>query len=82
MDDLGRRIRRVALRRKSLVIRRGVLKRELEATKSMADNARTEIRNREADLDYLDTKITQLAEALKKIDGELDALGADAQRRV
>ena len=78
MDDLGMRIRRVAERRKSLALRRDVLRRELDATKGIAANARTEIRNMEADLDYLDTKIVQLEEELKKIDDELAALRSES----
>lgn len=78
MDDLGMRIRRVAERRKSLALRRDVLRRELDTTKGIATNARTEIRNMEADLDYLDTKIVQLEEELKKIDDELAALRSES----
>lgn len=78
MDDLGMRIRRVAERRKSLALRRDVLRRELDATKGIAANARTEIQNMQADLDYLDTKIVQLEGELKKIDDELAALRSES----
>ena len=64
------------MRRKRLTIQREAMGLELEATKIMAANARTEIQNRVADLDYLDTKIVQLEGNLKKIDDELEALGS------
>lgn len=77
MEDLGEKIRRVAAHKKSLALRRDVLRQELDDTKVMATNARTEIRNMQADLDYLDIKIKQLEVDLKNIDDELEALGSE-----